>query len=115
MHITLIDDADDFRELMQDLVEMEGHEIKSFSTTPEQLPDTDILLVDWNISGVKMEEYIKSMNRDSVKWVYVISGQAATTEFINQLRNIGVNGLLTKPVDPDDLLPLLSEPKEKWS
>lgn len=110
--ILLVDDNDDFRGLLRELLSAGGHEIVEAGDGEEALRlfdanPTDVAIVDLNIptrDGIEITKYLKSQ-KPSMK-VIMITGYA---DFYSpkDILSAGIDHFLQKPVDPSSIIALL--------
>ena len=117
MRIILVDDSNDFRELMVEFLTVVGYTITGFNEPPSQSLSADLFLVDWNIKDRTSDQFIEQLRKDNpTTIIWVLTGNILMPELKIQMRTIGANGVINKPVDPDDLLTLLDmvENNKDW-
>ena len=108
MRIVLVDDSNDFRELMVEFLEEVGYTITGFNEPPTRTLSADLFLVDWNIKDQTSDQFITQLRKDNPSTlIWVLTGNILMPELKIQMRKIGADGIINKPVDPDDLLTLL--------
>src|SRR5437868_14905525 len=108
--ILVVDDDPDLREALSDLLTNEGYQVATASDGVDGLTylrshaPPALVLLDWwmpNLNGQGMYEALK---RDPV-WraipVVLVTADAKAAEIA---RTVGTEGLLTKPVDGDQLI-----------
>jgi len=116
MKIGLLDDSVQFREMMEEFLIDAGHDVSGYDKLPNESMIADLFLIDWNLGGVTSEEAIRqlrSSNPDSIIWI--LTGSLLLPDLKKKMTNTGANGVLGKPIDPDDLLTLLQHiENDQW-
>jgi|WetSurMetagenome_2_1015567.scaffolds.fasta_scaffold310366_2 CheY-like chemotaxis protein len=110
--ILLIDDNDDFRGLLRELLVANGHTVSEASEGDEAIrmfdsDPPDVAIVDLNIpvrDGVELTKHFKS--QIPAIHVIMVTGYA---EFYSpkEILSAGIDHFLQKPVDPASILSLL--------
>ena len=113
LDIYIIEDDDDARKSLQDILELDEHRVTTFSTlraAVEQggLSHIDVVLMDRKLPDGLAEDLIPELKHlaKDVDFI-VITGYADLNAAIAALRE-GVSDYLIKPVDPDALRATLS-------
>ncbi len=113
--IVLIDDLDDSREMLQTLLELDGHKVMSandgesgYELIMSQRPD--IAVVDIGLPGIDGHEVARRVRQapggDSVKLI-ALTGYGQQGDIRKSLES-GFDYHLTKPVNPDQLAELIA-------
>lgn len=115
LRILLIEDSDDARQLLQWMLELEGHEVVAaadgragIASVRDVLPDVaivDISLPD--MTGYDVSRQIRATNHGSKIVIIAMTGYSAPDDRVRAI-DAGFDLHLVKPVDPDDLIALLA-------
>jgi PAS domain S-box-containing protein len=113
LKIYIVEDDDDARESLKDILELDDHQVTVFSTAQDAMEydrfaNVDVVLMDRRLPDGLAEELLpqlKAMAKDTD--FIVITGFADMNAAIAALRE-GISDYLIKPVDPDALRATLS-------
>lgn len=115
LRILLIEDNDDARQLLQWMLELEGHDVTAapdgrdgVARARDYLPDVaivDISLPD--MTGYDVARQIRATSHGSKIVVIAMTGYGAPEDRARAI-DAGFDLHLVKPVDPDDLIELLA-------
>ena len=104
MKILIIDDDENYRELLQEIIRRMGHEAETAATAIEGLEKLQtnsyyLLIVDYQIPGMTGLELIQKVRRSNQELhVVVISGYDSFPSEKNT-SDLKLTGYLTKPID----------------
>ena len=112
MHIMVVDDEDDIIRLTSAVLEMNNHKITSACSGNECLEKLnagimpDIILLDLMMPGISGYETCMKIKTDQrFKRIPVIIFSAKSgRDDIEYAYRLGIDGYITKPFDPQDLL-----------
>ena len=102
--ILLAEDDEAQREILAELLEFEGYDVRTAGTLEEVLrqllDDPDAILLDvWGVSSKRVVEAVRRMEHPPA--CVLVSGDSALPELAEAL---GVDGYVPKPYDVDALL-----------
>jgi two-component system OmpR family response regulator len=108
LRVLLVEDDDDNRELMVEVLQAAGHEVLSASSGPEGLrtlseQTIDVLVTDVGMPGMGGLEVAKAAKAIAPTVPVVVVTGWAEREDIAQAKGRDVDAVLIKPVDPDAL------------
>jgi DNA-binding NtrC family response regulator len=113
-HILLLDDDDDMRDVMSDMLTMEGHEVRTGRNGVEGLQALDvefpqIVITDLEMPvldgyGMVYRLFVENLGRENIP-IIVISGAAVLTQIAEAL---GTPYFLPKPFSLEALLALIN-------
>lgn len=108
LRVLLVEDDDDNRELMVEVLQAAGHEVLSASSGPEGLrtlseQTIDVLVTDVGMPGMGGLEVAKAAKAIAPTVPVVVVTGWAEREDIAQAKGHDVDAVLIKPVDPDAL------------
>jgi CheY-like chemotaxis protein len=108
LRVLLVEDDDDNRELMAEVLEAAGHEVLSASSGPDGLrtlseQTIDVLVTDVGMPGMGGLEVAKAAKAIAPTVPVVVVTGWAEREDIARARGHEVDAVLIKPVDPDAL------------
>ena len=114
LKILVVDDDENIREVLEDLLLLEGHEIllaedgeQALQIFEEYLPD--LIITDLGMPGISGWEVAKSIKgKDPSKKVIVISGWGATLQK-DQLEENFVDQVLAKPFHLEQVKKIIAE------
>jgi CheY-like chemotaxis protein len=110
MHILIIDDDDDAREVMGLILREQGYDVEAAVDGADALARLrtmdrpEVILLDMMMPRVDGEHFLSAMKRDKKLMdipVYIISGHPAAREMADAL---GAAGCLVKPIELDQIL-----------
>ena len=104
LHITVIEDDDDARKGLVDILELDAHEVRAFPTVTAAkehgFAETDLVLMDRKLPDGMAEEMLPELRQAAGDADFiVITGYADMHATISALRE-GVYDYLIKPIDP---------------
>jgi len=108
LQILVVDDEIETVETITGMVELTGHEVKSFTDPYRAIQHfikqpTDLVLTDLNMPHIDGFEMIKQMiNRRRTTQFIIITGEKNSTT-VFQARNLNISDLFFKPVTFDQL------------
>jgi CheY-like chemotaxis protein len=115
MHIMLVDDDDDFREVLGSVLGMEGHEIEATNDGVDALErlsagsTPSLILLDMMMPRLDGEGFMRRIRRDprtAAIPVVILSGHQAAAQKAEEL---GAAGCLVKPFDLSRLSSLVRD------
>ncbi len=114
--IVLIEDLDDSREMLQSLLQLEGHTVYSARDGESGLElilshRPDVALVDIGLPGIDGHEVarqVRQLNRGEEIKLVALTGYGQQTDIEKSLES-GFDSHLTKPVNPDQLAELIAD------
>jgi two-component system, OmpR family, response regulator len=114
LRVLLIEDDDDNRELMVEVLQAAGHEVLAAASGPEGLrtlaeQTVDVLVTDVGMPGMGGLEVAKAAKAIAPRVPVVVVTGWAEREDIAQARGRDVDAVLIKPVDPDALAAAVAE------
>jgi YesN/AraC family two-component response regulator len=104
MRILIIDDDENYRELLREIIRRMGHTVETAATAFEGLENLQknlysLLIVDYQIPGMTGLELIQEIRRsDQELQIVVISGYDSFPHDQNSA-NLNLTGYFTKPID----------------
>lgn len=114
MKILIIDDDENYRELLQEIIRRKGHAVETAATAFEGLEKLQgnlfsLLLVDYQIPGMTGLELIQEVRRtDQNLQIIVISGYDSFPNAPDS-PNLQLAGYFTKPIDFEKLDALIQQ------
>ena len=108
LRIFVIEDDDDARSTLEDILQLDDHDVTTAATAKDALADNrfadaDVVLLDRKLPDGMAEELLPRLRRASPHASFiVITAYADMTAAIAALRE-GVSDFLIKPIDPDVL------------
>lgn len=118
LRILVVEDEDDARANLQDILEMDGHAVKAAASAGKALdelmwPAPDVLIIDRNLPDGQAEEWIPAMKAKSTSMdTIVVTAYADLNGTIHAMRE-GVADYLIKPINPEALLASLHRIAER--
>jgi CheY-like chemotaxis protein len=114
LRVLLVEDDDDNRELMAEVLEASGHLVLSAASGPEGLrklseQPVDVVVTDVGMPGMGGLEVAKAAKAIAPAVPVVIVTGWAEREDIQLARGHDVDAILIKPVDPDALAAAVSD------
>jgi len=118
LRVLLVEDDDDNRELMAEVLEAAGHEVLSASSGPDGLrtlseQTVDVVVTDVGMPGMGGLEVAKAAKAIAPTVPVVVVTGWAEREDIARARGHDVDAVLIKPVDPDALSAAVAEAAER--
>jgi CheY-like chemotaxis protein len=118
LRILIVEDADDFRDILQEILEDLGHEvsvakngIEGAARILELRPD--VTLVDLGLPGIdgyELARRVRAAPNGGDLYLVALTGYGATGDRA-KAQSAGFDRHLTKPISSDDLLEIVSSPK----
>ena len=112
--VLLVDDNKDYREVTQEVLEMEGYSVVpaengavALSLIQQSTPD--LILSNGNMPVMTGFELLQAVKADAqLKAIpfILVTGRSDSLDFA---RSLGADAVLVKPVPPDELLSLLNK------
>jgi len=114
LRVLLVEDDDDNRELMAEVLEASGHHVLSAASGPEGLrtlseQTVDVVVTDVGMPGMGGLEVAKAAKAIAPAVPVVVVTGWAEREDIQRARGREVDAILIKPVDPDALAAAVSD------
>lgn len=106
----MIDDEGLIRWSLAEGLQDEGYSVTTLATPQsalQQAEQADLVLLDWRLPGSDGLAVAKELKRASPSRPIILMTAYGTPEFIEQAAAIGVWGVLLKPFDLEDVLPLV--------
>lgn len=105
-NILLIDDNDDWSELLAEL--LKGTKVRLTQTTDlKKIPAADLILVDENIASVSLIEVLGALSKAGLAPKTVILTSAINPERVTQYLRTGLKDVTVKPYSADEVSELL--------
>jgi two-component system, OmpR family, response regulator len=114
VRVLLVEDDDDNRELMTEVLESAGYEVAAARSGAEGLrtlaeSSVDVVVTDVGMPGMGGLEVARAAKEIAPKVPVVIVTGYAEREDIASARGHEVDAVLVKPVDPDSLTAVVAE------
>ena len=102
MKILLIDDDEWIRDSLRLFFESEGCQIVALETAEEglkalQCESYDIIITDYRLPGMDGLTFLEQIQASHTNAVKILITAYKSKEVVNQAKNIGVQGLISKP------------------
>src|SRR5262245_5310313 len=116
--ITIIDDDDDLRLTLEELLVSRGHEVKSFSRAEEALDQLtggfrpSLILLDLMMPGMNGWEFREKLESNPALAGIPLVVVTARAESDSSLRALGNVDVLHKPFSSDELMEIVDRPRE---
>lgn len=114
--ILVVDDDDDLRSLMQELLEEEAYEVETaidgidaFDHLDHQRNAYDVILLDLMMPRLNGLQFLHQAQEHEPTILRSIIALSADEEALQQTAGMGINATLSKPFDPDVLLALVEQ------
>jgi CheY-like chemotaxis protein len=116
-HILIIDDDDQFRTMLRQLIERNRHEVKEASGGKEGIKlyredPTDLIITDLIMPGKDGIETIQELKKEfpDVKIIAVSGGgRLGPQDYLHLAKMLGAQRTLTKPINLPELLKTIEE------
>lgn len=116
-HILIIDDDDQFRAMLYEMLERSGYEVTEASDGKEGIKfyrenPTDLIITDLIMPEKEGIETIQELKQDfsDVKIIAISGGgRVGPEDYLQLAKMLGAQRTLTKPVDRDELLKVVEE------
>ncbi|MBW4564474.1 MAG: response regulator [Mojavia pulchra JT2-VF2] len=114
-YILICDDVEDNCIFFQTILEMEGYTVEFVTSGIEALnkiksQKPDLLLLDIMMPEINGYEVVRRVQKDKhLQTLPILLITAHQEVFAMELSDISVNGIIQKPVDPDDLVERIQE------
>ena len=108
--ILVIDDEDLIRWSLRQGLQDEGYSVTTLATPQsalQQAEQADLVLLDWRLPGSDGLAVAKELKRARPSRPVILMTAYGNPEFMKQAAAIGVWGVLLKPFDLEDVLPLV--------
>jgi len=111
MKVLVVDDEEDYRIIISDVLAGAGYEVRTAKDGNEGLAAAkdfapDVILVDWMMPNMDGEQFVQSLRRDvsfkTVPLLMLTVKQTADDEL--EALHFGVDDFIVKPFQADDLL-----------
>ncbi len=118
MKLLIVEDDEHGRENLNDILEMDGHEIIGVATGHEALQtcrtrEFDSLILDWKLPDLSADELIPQLQQiQPDKPIIVVTGYGDVEMVVSAMRN-GVYDYLEKPINPSVLCATLARVAER--
>lgn len=105
--VTIIEDEKEIADLIKRFLTQQGFEVSHYSSSEDflsqQVQDSSIYLVDWNLPGMKGVDLIRHVrSKDKFSPIFMISGYNKDEEVVEGLKS-GADDYLIKPFNYDEL------------
>lgn len=114
MKISLVDDDDDLRGALQEILQRAGHEVRAASNgikAAQLLQEwpSDLVVCDMLMPDSEGFEVLRSVRRNTpdMKFIMMSGASGELSQFLNQAPLLGADAILQKPFAPSDLLELI--------
>ena len=116
-NILLIDDDDQFRNMLRQLIERKGHDVKEASGGKEGIElyrknPTDLIITDLIMPGKDGIETIQEFKKDfpDIKIIAISGGgRLGPQDYLHLAKMLGAQRTLTKPIELSELLDAIEE------
>jgi CheY-like chemotaxis protein len=116
-HILIIDDDDQFRTMLRQLIERNGHEVEEASGGKEGIQlyrenPTDLIITDLIMPGKDGIETIQELKKEfpDIKIIAISGGgRLGPQDYLHLAKMLGARRTLTKPIDLPELLKAIDE------
>jgi CheY-like chemotaxis protein len=108
--VLIIDDDNDIREAIRDLLNLEGYGTAEACDGGAGLaylrsqPPPGVILLDWNMAPVGGADFVAELSRDAALAVVPIVLLSADVRAEAQAKAMGLSSFLTKPIDVEKLI-----------
>lgn len=110
-HILVVDDDDEIRSLLQDLLEGETYIVDTAKDGRSALDKINhqrvkytVILLDLAMPGMSGLQLIQLLRQREEKWLHSIIALSADHEALHMAANLGIRQCLAKPFDLETLL-----------
>ena len=116
MKVLAIDDNKEITDMLSLYFETQGIDFKAVNDGKQGLEsirnlDSNLVLLDLampNFSGVDVIDYLKKENLIESRNIIIFTASSVSNDLFEDLKKIGVKGILKKPVDMNDLEELIA-------
>jgi sigma-B regulation protein RsbU (phosphoserine phosphatase) len=110
MRILIVEDDTDARNMLQVLLELEGHEVVSARNGEEGWGTFDrgnfsVVLSDWlmpEVDGIELCRRIRAAEKRKYTYIILVTALQGKSHYLEGMR-AGADDFVTKPYDPDEL------------
>lgn len=107
--ILILDDSDDILEVMKDVLEMEGYEIKAINYTDDICKaamafNADLVILDYILFGINGGELCHMLKTNPVTSHIPVVMVSAYPRVLESLGNYGSDAFIAKPFDLIDIV-----------
>ncbi|MFW5775252.1 MAG: response regulator [Chitinivibrionales bacterium] len=111
MTILVVDDHDGTREMLSELLEMEGHSVIGARNGRQAIDllmiyRVDIIITDIVMPELEGTEFILRLRQSKIP-IISVSGLSKEDVLSGIVRSLGIKGFLRKPFKPEDILDLV--------
>ena len=118
LRILIVEDADDFRDILQEILEDLGHEVSVAKNGIEGVARIlelrpDVTLVDLGLPGIdgyELARRVRAAPNGGDLYLVALTGYGATGDR-TKAQSAGFDRHLTKPISSDELLEIVSSPR----
>jgi len=121
-NILIVDDDEEIREMLSDILTDKGYSVKSVSRGKEAITESfkqlfNLALIDIRLPDIEGTELLTKLRKTEPEMIKIIITGNATLDNSISAANKGVDGFIVKPFDPKKLIKLieskLKEQQEK--
>jgi DNA-binding response OmpR family regulator len=125
MRISLVDDDDDLRVALKEILQRAGHDVRASSNGVKAADllrewPADLVVCDMLMPDSEGFEMLRTVRREApgVKFIMISGAGGELSQFLDQAPLLGADAILQKPFAPDELLHLIdavcpnTEPRE---
>ncbi len=112
--IAIVDDEEELRENLRDLLEFKGYEVVIFSTAEELLKridaeSVDLLLLDNQLPGLNGLEVFPILREKKPDMPVALVTASSQRDTLDLARGMGINRIILKPYSQADVLKTIEE------
>ncbi|MEQ8397806.1 response regulator [Thalassobaculum sp.] len=114
MKISLVDDDDNLRDALLEVLRRAGHEVRAASNgikAAQLLREwpADLVVCDMLMPDSEGFEVLRSVRRNTpdMKFIMMSGASGELSQFLNQAPLLGADAILQKPFAPNDLLEMI--------
>lgn len=107
--IIIVDDEEELRENLKDLLEFEGYRVHTFSSGEDallQIPaiQPDLVLLDIQLPGIDGIEVLQRLKQNYPQWPVLIVSASSDRDVHERALRYGAQEVILKPYDPETIL-----------
>lgn len=113
LDILIVDDNPVTTESLKELIELRGHKVETVDEGPRCLTmcendHYDIIFMDYHMECLDGDKIVELVQMNKIKsHIYAFTGDKSN-ECINKFKDLKVDGIIFKPIDPDMLLSMFN-------